>query len=197
MISPCPPGQCQPLHGCAVPRKWYATGVGDLFRSRIILQSHGFEAWQLPKNCIKNRQKLPLWLHFKASFASFALCINFMKKIQSRVCWKICCENPCFGQHHHLGPVSKSVGFRNGTYTCCINKTRVQDGDTNFILDEFLFSCRVRGTQRKLWKLWWKLFMILLGCFLDKSHDFTCVVFMFLPCRRRYHQLLCKSFSWG
>ena len=33
----------------------------------------------------------------------------------------------------------------NGTFTCCINKTRIQDGDNNFRVDEFPFACQVRG----------------------------------------------------
>ena len=37
------------------------------------------------------------------------------------------------------------VDPRNGTFTCCINKTRIQDGDNNFRVDEFPFACQVRG----------------------------------------------------
>eukprot|EP00434_Breviolum_minutum_P022456 symbB.v1.2.019822.t1/scaffold1639.1/size107980/2 len=33
----------------------------------------------------------------------------------------------------------------NGTFTCCINKTRIQDDDNNFRVDEFPFACQVRG----------------------------------------------------
>ena len=36
-------------------------------------------------------------------------------------------------------------GSRNGTFTCCINKTRIQDGDNNFRVDQFPFACQVRG----------------------------------------------------